>query len=262
MGTKVFLNVYDLSPMNDALYAIGFGLHHSGVEILGSEYSFASGGGIFESTPKEAPGAKFRETIELGTFEGGQSELRVIVSDLRSDFGPDAYNLVRKNCNHFANALVWALLGRQIPGHVNRLADIGVCCSCFLPKKLLEEAPVGHTGPSGGGGGSVYSSGGQGASRSGSSGSRTPPRKAFSGSGAKLGSSSNDSAGGGFGGLLGSIGGSGRKGQDDLTDRREKARKAALARFERQEGGDGNGTESSSLAGGSSNQASNGLKNS
>lgn len=32
------------------------GLHHSGVEILGKEYSFASGGGIFDSSPKEAPG--------------------------------------------------------------------------------------------------------------------------------------------------------------------------------------------------------------
>ena len=32
------------------------GLHHSGVEILGKEYSFASGGGIFDSSPKEAAG--------------------------------------------------------------------------------------------------------------------------------------------------------------------------------------------------------------
>jgi len=52
----VVLNIYDLSPANDYLYPIGFGLHHSGVEILGVEYSFASGGGIFESRPKVAPG--------------------------------------------------------------------------------------------------------------------------------------------------------------------------------------------------------------
>ena len=37
-GTKVILNVYDLSPANDMLYSIGMGLHHSGVEILGKEY--------------------------------------------------------------------------------------------------------------------------------------------------------------------------------------------------------------------------------
>lgn len=34
---------YDLSPANEFLYTIGMGLHHSGVEISGREYSFASG---------------------------------------------------------------------------------------------------------------------------------------------------------------------------------------------------------------------------
>ena len=47
---------------------------------MGSEYSFASGGGIFESTPKEAPGAKFRESLEVGSFEGGSVELRKAIS--------------------------------------------------------------------------------------------------------------------------------------------------------------------------------------
>ena len=123
--------MYDLSPANNMLYAIGFGLHHSGVEIMGDEYSFASGAGIFQSIPKDAPGAQFRESIELGHFDGGTQELKTAISEVRNDFGPDDYNLVRKNCNHFANALTWALLGRSIPAHVNRLADIGVCCSCL-----------------------------------------------------------------------------------------------------------------------------------
>jgi hypothetical protein len=56
------------------------GLHHSGVEILGREYSFASGGGIFDSSPKDAPGATIRESIELGAFEGGGSELQSAIS--------------------------------------------------------------------------------------------------------------------------------------------------------------------------------------
>lgn len=50
MGTKVILNVYDLSPANDCLYPVGCGLHHTGVEISGTEYSFASGAGVFESS--------------------------------------------------------------------------------------------------------------------------------------------------------------------------------------------------------------------
>ena len=47
---------------------------------MGVEYSFASGAGIFESEPKEAAGAKFRESIDLGAFEGGSSELRMAVA--------------------------------------------------------------------------------------------------------------------------------------------------------------------------------------
>jgi hypothetical protein len=224
VGTKVFLNVYDLSPVNDYLYVAGLGLHHSGVEIMGSEYSFASGAGIFESAPKFAPGARFREQIDLGSFDGGQAELKKALGVLRDDFGPDDYNLIRKNCNHFANALIVKLMKKPMPGHVNRLADIGMCCSCFLPKKLLENAPVGDPNGAGGSGGS-----------SGflvKAGNRSSPptsvveKPTFQGSGARLGGSSTSSSG--------SSGSSSnqKSSPDDLTDRREKARKAALLRLE------------------------------
>lgn len=216
--------------------SIGMGLHHSGVEILGKEYSFASGGGIFDSSPKEASGAKFREAIELGAFDGGSSELQSAISDLRDEFGPDKYNLIRRNCNHFANALVWRLLGRTIPGHVNRLADFGVCCSCLLPKKMLEEAPVGPNAGGGGSGGS--SSGFQVYGRPGSDkkndGAGSSTTAAFTGSGAVLGGQNSGGESQSriplLGGWRGNNAGS-KKGEESLTDRREKARMAALARM-------------------------------
>jgi len=214
--TKVFLNIYDLSPANEYLYAAGLGLHHSGVEILGTEYSFASGAGIFENSPGEARGAKFRERIEVGFYNGGSKELKQALDELRDDFGPGEYNLVLRNCNHFANGLCWKLLGIRIPGYVNRLAAIGKCCSCLLPKDLLENAPVGDPN------GKSFETSflvrrGNGASAS--SSSSVP---AFSGAGSRLGSSSGSSA-------------RSSSNQDDLTDRREKARKAALARLEKQQ---------------------------
>jgi hypothetical protein len=46
---------------------------------MGSEYSFASGGGVFESTPKEAPGAKFRESLDVGSFEGGSAAFKKVL---------------------------------------------------------------------------------------------------------------------------------------------------------------------------------------
>ena len=79
--------------------------------------------------------------------------------ELQSNFGPDAYNLIHKNCNHFANAFVMKLIGRPIPPHVNRLAHMGSYISCIFPKKMLEAAPVGDgdsSSGSGGGGSSGY----------------------------------------------------------------------------------------------------------
>lgn len=168
-------------------------------------------------------GAKFRESIELGSFDGGSSELQSAISDLRDEFGPDRYNLIRRNCNHFANALVWRLLNRSIPGHVNRLADFGVCFSCILPKKLLEEAPVGGSSS-----GEGSSSGFQVFGRPGGNSKKDDGASStavFSGSGHTLTTEDKSSRWS----LRGSS--SNKKGDDSLTDRREKARMAALARM-------------------------------
>jgi hypothetical protein len=38
-GTPVLLNVYDLTPVNDYLYWLGFGVFHSGIEGIGSLFA-------------------------------------------------------------------------------------------------------------------------------------------------------------------------------------------------------------------------------
>lgn len=223
------LNLYDLSPANDYLFPVGLGLHHSGLEIAGREYSYGSeGSGIFEHAPKDAPGARFRCQIDLGSYDGGSKELNQALDDLRSSgggFGSDGYNLIRRNCNHFCNALSWRLLRQPIPAYVNRIADVGNCCSCLLPKQLLDGSPVGG--------------------KEGASPSFVVPTRASMNRGAKA-----DFAFAGKGHSLGSTGGSNPEpagllprltrstpstslASEDLTDRREKARKAALARLER-----------------------------
>jgi len=245
MGSKVLLNVYDLSPSaNNVLYNIGLGLHHSGVEIEGVEYSFAHGAGIFDQPPKEVPNAKFRESIAMGVFNGGSADVRRVLADLRDEFHGDAYHLLKRNCNHFANALCWALLRKTIPAHVNRLAEIGVCCGCLLPKKMLEDSPVhapGDTSSStGGGGGGRFQ-------MFGTARNTSAPGPAFTGSGMKLGSdsgtsattssSSSSSSLSGFGTLARVTSGRSneqRNATEDLTDRRERARQAAMARLEQQ----------------------------
>ena len=130
--------------------------------------------------------------------------------------------------------LVWKLLGRTIPGHINRLADFGVCLSCILPKKLLEEAPVGpnNAGSSGSSGYQVF---GRPSERSDKKndgvGSTTT---AFSGTGYTASNNSDENSS--RIPLLGSLrGNANSKKGDSLTDRREKARMAALARLDQGE---------------------------
>jgi hypothetical protein len=208
--------VYDLSPANDYLFPVGFGLHHSGVEVNGREYSFGSGGGVFESTTREAPGAKFRFQLEMGSYDGGSKELNQALDHVRSDFGPADYNLVKKNCNHFCNALVWKLLQRPIPAYVNRLADIGNCCSCLLPKQLIEDSPVGGSGNQSSSSSSSF------AVPTRASMNRGSPATAatFAGQGHSLGGGNGTST-------------AANTASEGLVDRREKARKAALARLDR-----------------------------
>jgi deubiquitinase DESI2 len=245
----VALNVYDLAPANEYLYPIGLGLHHSGVEILGIEYSFASGAGIFESAPRNSPGARFREQIVMGSFDGGQSQLARALDSLRPEggprngmssssianssptsttmtFGPDDYNLIRKNCNHFAAALCWLLLKKTIPAYVNRVADVGKCCSCLLPRQFLESAPVGDSNAATESRFLVQRPG-----RLSQTTASNPAEKqqAFAGTGSRLGGSGSTIA------TSSNTAWSSQQQQDELTDRRERARIAALARLERNE---------------------------
>ena len=249
MKTPVLLNLYDLSPANDCLFNVGLGLHHSGIEVNGTEYSFGSGGaGIFESPPRVAPGAKFRQQIELGSYDGGSRELQQALDDLRSDFGAGDYNLIKKNCNHFANALSWKLLQKTIPGYVNRIAEVGNLCSCLLSQQMLQDAPVGGSASQQSTSSStMFAPIRQRMETSGTSSSSNskPNTPAFSGTGHSL--SGGTSSASETRGLLSRFTTTSHKNsstttattsggrQEDLTDRREKARMAALKRLEQQQ---------------------------
>ena len=84
----------------------------------------------------------FRESIEMGTYEGTSRQLDSIIDELRTEFSSSAYNILTKNCNHFADALVRRLVNKQIPYFVNRLAYVGSIFSCILPPSITGQAPV------------------------------------------------------------------------------------------------------------------------
>ena len=118
---KVFINIYDLNPINNFLYPIGLGFYHTGIQIGNTEYTFAEGAGIVEHVPKEGmPEAPFRETIYLG--ESNKYLCDVLVT-LRKVFKYNNYHILTRNCNTFCNALSMELLNKPIPSFLHRFTQ-------------------------------------------------------------------------------------------------------------------------------------------
>ncbi len=237
-AVTVYLNVYDLHDSNKYTHAIGLGAFHTGIELNGNEYTFAGGAGIFAMTPKVAPGAVFRESIVLGTLTDAPRALSRALDVLRPRFGPDDYSvrlgggcassqshlihpptqhthtrhtqLVSCNCNHFSSALSMELLGKPIPGYLNRLASFGSFFSCFLPADMTGQAPVTQEG-----------AGYPPVQRY--VGAPQPNYRAFSGEGVRM---SSGPTGGGP-----SSSSSFSSGTETEAERRERIREATLARM-------------------------------
>lgn len=152
----VELNVYDLIVPNlpqwgaASLYAFGCGFFHSGVSIYGTEYCY--GGheqpttGVFEVTPKEAPEAKFRETIIIGHTSMSPIDVALLINQMAAStlWRGNNYNLLTRNCNHFASDLCEKLTGNSAPGWINRLAWMGDKVKVLLPDGIEKPmaAPV------------------------------------------------------------------------------------------------------------------------
>ncbi|KAL1536017.1 deSI-like protein isoform X1 [Salvia divinorum] len=136
----LYLNVYDLTPINNYLYWVGCGVFHSGIEAHGLEYGFGAHeyptSGVFEVEPRGCPGFLFRRAIHLGSTDMSRSEFRSFMEHLSNDYHGDTYNLISKNCNHFTDEVCQQLTGKSIPGWVNRLARLGSFCNCLLPESI------------------------------------------------------------------------------------------------------------------------------
>lgn len=138
----LYLNVYDLTPMNSYLYWFGLGIFHSGVEVHGLEYGFGAheypSSGVFEVEPRSCPGFIFRRSVPMGSIDMSRTEFQSFMGNLAAKYHGDTYHLIAKNCNHFTDEVCTRLTGRPIPGWVNRLARLvsGSLCKCLLPESL------------------------------------------------------------------------------------------------------------------------------
>ncbi|GKA42048.1 deSI-like protein [Tanacetum coccineum] len=139
-SVPVYLNVYDLTSINEYAYWLGLGVYHSGVQVHGVEYAFGSHEqattGIFEGEPKQCEGFTFRKRILIGWTDMNLTQVRKLMQELAKDYKGTSYNLITKNCNHFCNDVCIKLTGSSIPSWVNRLAKIGLLCNCIVPASI------------------------------------------------------------------------------------------------------------------------------
>jgi len=91
------------------------GIWHSGVRVFGKELWF--GGAILESNPdnpKTMPFGNPTRLQKLGVTLRSEEELMDFIrKELYMDYNMKSYDMLRRNCNHFAHELVQFLL----PGH-------------------------------------------------------------------------------------------------------------------------------------------------
>ncbi|XP_050229696.1 deSI-like protein At4g17486 [Mercurialis annua] len=136
----LYLNIYDLTPVNNYLYWFGLGIFHSGIEVHSMEFGFGAHeyptSGVFEVEPKSCPGFIYRRSILLGSTSLSRSEVRSFMEHISSNYHGDTYHLIAKNCNHFTDEVCLQLTGKPIPSWVNRLARVGSYCNCLLPESI------------------------------------------------------------------------------------------------------------------------------
>ncbi|KAK9145035.1 hypothetical protein Sjap_004938 [Stephania japonica] len=112
----VYLNVYDLHPINGSINWLGLGLYYSGIEVYGVEYEFgghdSSSTSFFRGKPRECPGLTFRKSILIGRTDLGPHEVHKFMEELSKNYTGTSYNLITKNCNHFYNDVSLRLTGK------------------------------------------------------------------------------------------------------------------------------------------------------
>lgn len=147
-GHSVYIHVYDVSQeksiqklnkvLAHASSPLKFGgVFHAGVEVNGLEWSFcfqpdSTKYGVECNRPKSHPNHHFRETIKMGPTEYSEQEIATIIADMVEKYPGNDYDLLRRNCCHFADELCQRLGVGCMPSWIYRLADVGAGVAAIL----------------------------------------------------------------------------------------------------------------------------------
>merc|ERR1712048_864373 len=77
-------------------------------------------------------GHHFRQTVKMGITQRNSEEITAIIACMVEEYPGDDYNLLRRNCCHFADDFCKRLGVGSIPGWIHRLARIGAGVATML----------------------------------------------------------------------------------------------------------------------------------
>lgn len=102
------------------VYEIGGGAFHAAVEVHGQEWQYGQDG-IMPIEPGSAAPAykKHLKPIALGCTELGEANVRRVIRKMKRTWKGHEYNLLHKNCCHFARRFLQELGARTMPEWVD-----------------------------------------------------------------------------------------------------------------------------------------------
>jgi len=97
------------------------GAFHVGVEVHGKEIFFGSEG-VDTCEPKGANWHVFRQTVSMGRTPLSREQVGELVRQM--GWNGNDYDILRRNCCSFADELCEKLVGRGVPGWVDRFPQV------------------------------------------------------------------------------------------------------------------------------------------
>ena len=125
----IFLNIYDVTHYAgvqwlNCLFANQYspvklgGIFHIGVQIGQKEWSYgykAEGTGVFWTPPLFQAAHHFRESVPMGLTKLSTRRIASVITELEAEWTGPSYNVLGRNCCHFADALCQRLDIGHVP---------------------------------------------------------------------------------------------------------------------------------------------------
>jgi deubiquitinase DESI2 len=133
----VVLHIYDVPTddtgrqLNGLFRAFGTGAFHAGVEVFGKEWSFGhterqqNGTGVYWCSPKGCEKHTYREEVLMGYTALTEDQVFQVMQKLQQTWAAKDYDILRRNCCHFSDALCQELGVEGLPFWVTHMANVG-----------------------------------------------------------------------------------------------------------------------------------------